>query len=147
MAPSLTADFTTMAKWSLKAGRRTDDYTERLGLPQTEASKHSRGPPKFEGDLATDCTALYDLTTKAVNKIFGDCFTVQDLESAVYQQDALSIGNIVEPVLTLYGPDIWCSFEPYATQIRWPKYPRHLQYYNHGDRERSVNITIQPHMD
>jgi hypothetical protein len=138
MGPSLTADFNAMIKWSLDSKRSNAEFTERLGLPQAEASKHKIGQPKFEGKAADLCMKLYKSTNAAVKSLKGRYPTVSDLKSAIYQQDELSIARITGPLLREHGPDIWSSFEPYATRLGLAKYPRRLEYFNDTHRERSV---------
>jgi hypothetical protein len=159
LVPSLDADVATMIQWSLNSSRVTADFTDRLGLPVKETAKtskgrpvpedqeasrpveetakSSRGRPVFEGNKAAQCTALYNLTQKAVDKVVDDHPTVRQLESAAYQQDALSVSNVVPLLLTEHGPDIWHRFD-YSTRIHPLKYPRHLGYWEQNDRERLV---------
>jgi hypothetical protein len=141
MAPSLTVDFLKMVDWSLNRRHTNAEYTERLGLPQTEASKHSRGYLEFEGEQAVRCMALYKLILEAANKIADRYTNTADLESAVYQQDALSINNVVELLLKEHGPHIWGRFN-HTTRIYPTNYPHHLCYFEDDDRKRLVETPI-----
>jgi hypothetical protein len=53
-------DAETMMNWCFKYKVRTNFYTSRLGLPQKEDNKNTTGLVEFEGDLAQECTELYE---------------------------------------------------------------------------------------
>jgi hypothetical protein len=72
-----------MIKWSLDSRRRTAEYTGRLGLPQTEASKRAIGRTKFEGEGAERCEKLYKATIATVKSLKRKYTTVADLRSAI----------------------------------------------------------------
>jgi hypothetical protein len=145
MTSSLPADFLVMIDRCLKKRHVNAEYTERLGLPQTDLSKRSKRSPMFEGKGAARCTALYKLINEAANKIADDYATTEDLDCAVYLQDVLSVDKVVELLLKKHGPHIWSRFD-HVTRLCSTEYPRHLCYFEDADRRELVGFPIWMHL-
>ena len=137
MNPSLTIDAASLITWCMHGTRPAQIYIDRLGLPQYDEDRISKGPLQFEKHAAQSCGALYRSICGEAAKILLDHFQTKDeLRQAPMKHHLALASQITEPLLSAHGPTIWGTSAPYMTRTSQPVYPQYLRHNNSDDRER-----------
>jgi hypothetical protein len=140
MASPLTPDAASEIRWALWKLPNLSHYIERLGLPQADTKKGTKGKPVFNGKASKRCDALYQSVKNLAKQLQARFGTKEDLRTADARKHADLMVAFVEPLLLEYGHDLWSPAEPYSTQNSPPEPEQFLKCDNAEDRARYVLV-------
>jgi hypothetical protein len=137
-APS-TANTKFFITWCLDVRRPAQFYFDRLGISVPDHKRNVKGTPKFEGAVASDCSALFRDTCDIVNNLVDNKYETKDgIRTAALDGGPSFIYDMTQSLVRKYGPVIWGPSEPFMTRIKEPEYPQHLVYNVVADSDKYV---------
>jgi hypothetical protein len=146
MVPPVSADAVHLINYCLRGQAQTCFCTSRLGLPQKEDNKKTRGSVVFKGTLAPTCERLYMSIREKRKELKVEFKTKEQLRDAALNRRHALIPEVTETLLAKYGATIWNALPPFATVICASHYPRHLRYTESSDRKRLVTPDLTYHL-
>jgi hypothetical protein len=140
IASALTPDAVSEIKRALYKLPKYSYYITRLGLPQSAQKKGAKGKPKFEGEAAGICNALYQALMSNAKLLRARFVTKTELREADARKHTDLMALFVEPLLLEYGQSLWSPEEPYPTRISSPAYKKFLKCNDTEDCARYVVV-------